>query len=588
MSEHGLYNEELPQRPEFNAIPEYSVLPEYNPVYPDVTFFRESSVTCREENVFQGRPPEGEPPRRDKRELRRKRDRNGFLLNFLLSAFKGGAAVLCAVAVVALLSNDPVLSRSRQALRIRDAFDLARRPAFTQQTGYETSDFIRLWNGNPDAPHQYDTEHPVITLAATCTETGEIEYVCLECGVRMHGVLPAAGHQPGDAEKHDEIAATCTEEGSYTETVICSVCGQMLKDETITVAATGHTPGAPVHTDETAPTCTEEGSYTESVTCSVCGAEISRSVVTTAATGHTESSPVRENETAATCTAEGSYDSVVYCSVCGEQISKSVVTTAATGHTESSPVRENETAATCTAEGSYDSVVYCSVCGEQMSSQTISIQALGHTAGQAVEENRSVADCTKGGTCEEVVYCSVCGEELSRTTAEISPADHTAGSTEKRWIYGREDSSGNITGPDCLDGGAYEEVTLCSVCGAEMAVSGEVQVDPPGHTYSKTPANGEVLRCSVCGMSFFDAFCSNNYVYYNVDTDYLSEAGLEYAMVRLWSYSAGAYINEGGYEFGSYGDIMVPDEYRNQGERFRVDFYFTNGNYISSSDVVYE
>ena len=199
-----------------------------------------------------------------------------------------------------------------------------------------------------------------------------------------------------------------------------------------------------------------------------------------------------------------------------------------------------------------------------------------------------MADCTEGGTCEEVVYCSVCGEELSRTAAEIAPAEHTAGTAEQRWIFGHEDSSGNITGPDCLDGGAYEEVTLCSVCGAEMMVSEEVYVDPPGHTYTTTPANGEVLRCSVCGMSFFDAFCSNNYVYYNVDTDYLSEAGLEYEMARLWSYSAGAYINEGGYEYGSYGDMMVPEEYRNQGERFRVDFYFTTGNYISSNDVVYE
>ena len=542
MSEHGSYNEELPQRPEFNAVPEHSVLPEYNPVYPDVTFFRESSVTCREENVFQGRPPEGEPPRSDERDLRRKRDRNSVLLNFILSAFKGGAAALCAVAAVALLSNDSNLSRSRQALRIRDAFDQARRPAFTQQTGYDSSDFVRLWDGDPNAPHQYDMEHPVITLAATCTEAGEIEYVCLECGVRLHAILPAAGHQPGDPEKHDEIAATCTEEGRYIETVTCSVCGATLSDETFTVAAAGHTPGDPVRSDETAPTCTEEGSYTETVTCSVCGAELSRSSVATAATGHTESSPVRENETDATCTEKGSYDSVIYCSVCGEPIS----------------------------------------------TETVSTPALGHTAGQAVEENRSVADCTEGGTCEKVVYCSVCGEELSRTTAEIAPADHTAGSTEKRWIAGRADSSGNITGPDCLDGGAYEEVTVCSVCGAEMTVSEEVYVDPPGHTYSKAPANGEVLRCSVCGMSFFEAYCSNNYIYYNVDTDYLSEAGLEYEMVRLWSYSAGAYINEGGYEWGSWGDIMVPREYQNQGERFRVDFYFTNGKYISSSDVVYE
>ena len=184
--------------------------------------------------------------------------------------------------------------------------------------------------------------------------------------------------------------------------------------------------------------------------------------------------------------------------------------------------------------------------------------------------------------------CSVCGEELSRETVDIAPTDHTAGSTEQDWIYGREDSSGTITGPDCLDGGSYVEVTYCSVCGQEMARSEEIWVEPPGHSFSTSPASGEVLACSRCGLTFLDAFCSNGYVYFSVDTDYLEDAGLSYEMVRLWSYSANEYINEGGYEFGSGGDMMVPREYRNAGERFRVDFYFTNGKYISSNDVTYE
>ena len=634
MSEHNLYNEEFPQRPEHDSVPEHSVLPEYNPVYPDITFFKESSVTCREENIFQGHPPEGESSYNGKRETRQKRERFSILRTLLGSASRGGAAVLCMLAVVALLASDTSIFRGKPVLRIEDAFNRAKKPAFTQQTGYEPSDFSKLWNGDPNAPHRYDTDHPLITVPASCLEDGEIEYLCLECGVCLHEILPAAGHRPGDPQKQDEIEASCTEDGSYRELIRCSVCGETLSDQTVTVPKTGHTPGAPRRADEVAATCTVGGSYTEIVSCSVCGAEISRTVVTTDAAGHTAAAAVRENEKKATCTQAGRYDSVVYCSVCGEEISRTSGRSAALGHTAGDAVKENETDATCTEAGHYDNVVYCSRCGERISSDTVSLPALGHTAGDAVRENETVAtcteaghydsvvycsrcgeqissdavslpalghtagepvsenqvilDCTKGGSYEKVTTCSVCGEELSRETVDIAPTDHTAGSTEQDWIYGREDSSGTITGPDCLDGGSYVEVTYCSVCGQEMARSEEIWVEPPGHSYSTSPANGEVLACSRCGLTFLDAYCYNGYVYYSVDTDYLEDAGFEYEMVRLWSYSAGEYVNAGGYEFGSSGDTMVPLEYRNEGERFRVDFYFTNGKYISSNDVTYE
>ena len=634
MSEHDLYNEEFPQVPEHKSVPEHSALPEYNPVYPDITFFKESSVTCREENIFQGHPPEGESSYSDKRETRQKRERYSILRTLLGSASRGGAAVLCMLAVVALLASDTNIFRGKPVLRIEDAFNRAKKPAFTQQTGYDYSDFSKLWNGDPDAPHKYDTDHPLITLAASCTKDGEIEYVCLECGVCLHEILPAAGHRPGDAQKQDEIEASCTEDGSYREIVQCSVCGETLSDQTVTVPRTGHTPGALSRVDEIAATCTEGGSYTEIVSCSVCGKEISRTVVTTDAVGHTAAAAVRENEKAASCTQGGRYDSVVYCSVCGEEISRttsrssalghtagnavreneadatcteaghydSVVycsrcgeeisrttsRSSALGHTAGNAVRENEADATCTEAGHYDSVVYCSRCGEQLSSDTVSLPALGHTAGNPVSENQVLLDCTKGGSYERVTTCSVCGEELSRETVDIAPVDHTAGNTEKAWISGREDSSGTITGPDCLDGGSYEEITYCSVCGQEMMRSEEVWVEPPGHSFSTSPSSGEILACSRCGLTFLDTFYSNNYVYFSFDTDYMEEAGLEYETVKLWSYSASAYVDEGGYEYGSDGSMLIPEEYRNTGERFRVDFYFTNGKYVSSYDVTYE
>ena len=591
MRENDFYSEEFPQHPEYSAIPEHSALPEYNPVYPDASFFRESSVTCREENVFQGRPPAGEPPRRNRRQKRKEQERYSLLQALLGSAARGGAAVLCGVAAVALITADTDTATGGYAAQIAEAFRSAQRPAFTQQMGYETDEFVRLWNGDPEAPHQYDMENPLISVPPTCTENGEVEYVCLECGVHLFGVLPAAGHQPDEPERYDEIAATCETEGEYTEIVLCSVCGEKLTEQTVSVAATGHTPGQAEHTDETDATCTEKGRYTEIVTCSVCGKEISRTVVTTAALGHTASSAVRENETEASCTAAGRYEETVYCSVCGEEISRTVRRTAALGHSASSAVRENEAEATCTEAGGYDNVVYCSRCGEEISRTTVTTAATGHTAGETVQENAAVEDCTQGGTCEEVVYCSVCGEEISRTESTVAPTDHTAGSTEQVWVHGHEDASGNITGADCLDGGAYQEVTYCSVCGQEMARSEEIEVEPTGHVYSMSPASGTVLACSQCGARFLDAEIGNAYVYYSVDTDYLDardEWDITGDTVRLWSYSAGEYVDYGGYEFGSSGSSMIPEEYRNPGERFRIDWYFSDGSYVSSNDVTYE
>jgi hypothetical protein len=67
----------------------------------------------------------------------------------------------------------------------------------------------------------------------------------------------------------------------------------------------------------------------------------------------------------------------------------------------------------------------------------------------------------------------------------------------------------------------------------------------------------------------------------------MRENGYEFSYVALYSYSAGNYVNEGGYEYGDYSSIMIPDEYRVPGSTFRVDFVYTNGRYFSSGTVTY-
>ncbi|MCD8117860.1 MAG: hypothetical protein LUE21_12295, partial [Oscillospiraceae bacterium] len=191
-------------------------------------------------------------------------------------------------------------------------------------------------------------------------------------------VIPATGHTYVAVVTEP----TCTE-GGYT-TYTCSVCGDSYTgDET---EATGHTESEAVTENEVAATCTEDGSYDSVVYCTVCGEELSRDTVTVDATGHTAGEAVTENEVAATCTADGSYDTVVYCTVCDEELSRVTTTVDATGHSYEAVVTEP----TCT-EGGYTTYT-CSACDDSYVADET--EATGHTEGEAVIENKVDATCT--------------------------------------------------------------------------------------------------------------------------------------------------------------------------------------------------
>ena len=121
--------------------------------------------------------------------------------------------------------------------------------------------------------HDYDS----VVTAPTCTEGGYTTYTC-ECGDSyIADETPALGH---NYECH-VTAPSCTEEGVKTYT--CTVCGDTYTE---TVPATGHTEGEVVVENEIAATCTEDGSYDNVVYCDVCGEELRRETVVVEATGH--------------------------------------------------------------------------------------------------------------------------------------------------------------------------------------------------------------------------------------------------------------------------------------------------------------
>ncbi|MCD8315518.1 MAG: hypothetical protein LUD44_07810, partial [Firmicutes bacterium] len=158
--------------------------------------------------------------------------------------------------------------------------------------------------------HSWD--EGIVTIAATCTETGVKVYTCSECGQTKIEIIEATGHTLGEAVTENEVAASHSTDGSYDSVVYCTVCGEELSRETVTVSAGVRTAGEAKKENSVEATCTTNGSYDSVVYCIECGEEISReTVITDPATGHSYEAVV----TAPTCT-EGGYTTYT-CTVCG-------------------------------------------------------------------------------------------------------------------------------------------------------------------------------------------------------------------------------------------------------------------------------
>ena len=101
--------------------------------------------------------------------------------------------------------------------------------------------------------HNYSS----IITAPTCTEQGYTTYTCTRCDYSYIGdYVEANGHSSSEAVIENEVAPTCTENGSYDEVVYCSVCEAELSRDAKTVNALGHNYAV---IDSLAATCTEAG-----------------------------------------------------------------------------------------------------------------------------------------------------------------------------------------------------------------------------------------------------------------------------------------------------------------------------------------
>ena len=162
----------------------------------------------------------------------------------------------------------------------------------------------------PMAEHVHLRSH-VDAKEATCTEDGNYEYwVCDQgnhpCGRYFSAdddtkeidkestVIHRKGHTAGEGVREKEVAATCTDNGTFEEVVYCTGCKTELRRTDYAIPAVGHTPGEAEESVITHATCTENGICDVIIRCEVCQAETDHAVTIIPALGHDWDEPEYE------------------------------------------------------------------------------------------------------------------------------------------------------------------------------------------------------------------------------------------------------------------------------------------------------
>ncbi len=259
-----------------------------------------------------------------------------------------------------------------------------------------------------EAPCEHEWSDWTVTKEASCTADGLKTRTCSKCGEIETEVIKAEGHK---IEVIKGKAATCTESG-LTDGEKCSVCGEILTEQTV-IPALGHDYKAAV----TAPTCTEGGFTT--YTCSRCGD--SYVADETAALGHDWS----EWKEVTPATEESAGLERRTCKRCGEAEERNIP-----------PLDHQHTLkhvdaaeATCTEPGNIEHWICtkCKLCfsDDQGENQIddVATPALGHDYKATVTE----PTCTEAGYT--TYTCSRCGD--SYTGGETAALGHQLSKVER-------------------------------------------------------------------------------------------------------------------------------------------------------------
>jgi len=316
----------------------------------------------------------------------------------------------------------------------------------------------------PPTGHSYTT-HKWEWIHATCTEEGELEWMCDNpgCGQTERYTLPPLGHVPVPCA---EEPASCLYEGS-TGGTRCSRCDQILTEPEV-VPALGHD-FSRLHTEWGA-TCKRAAGYRNECSREGC---MEVSTVDNYIEGphgiHRWSYAGRE-------LVGQDYKHVWICSDCDEHFYADDINTSPSVHTSLSYETKYPT---CTEDGYKDRLICKYHCG-QILYDGITLPATGHALGEIILEH---PDCTNPGRAYK--QCAHgCGERTEEY--ELPPTGHS-------WYA-------DYSTARCTDNGVWR----CRTCGAS---DDTVEVEPRGHdwvTIHTVPASGdqpgkEIQYCTRCG-----------------------------------------------------------------------------------------
>ena len=254
---------------------------------------------------------------------------------------------------------------------------------------------VNIYAGNPTIYYNYNPKHKhlyqlKVLNPSTCVTKGIGEQVCTLCGDFYEEEIKATGHKE---VKDAAVAATCETNGK-TEGSHCSVCDEVLKEQT-EVPALGHNWDSGKITK--AATCTEAGVKT--YTCTRCQKTKTEEIK---ATGHKE---VKDAAVAATCEKAGKTEGS-HCSVCGKVI-KAQKEVPVLGH--SWDAGKITKAATCTETG-----VKTHTCIRCQKTKTEEVKATGHKFSAWKTSSKA----TIYSPAKQTRECTSCHKKQTRDTGK--------------------------------------------------------------------------------------------------------------------------------------------------------------------------
>lgn len=302
-----------------------------------------------------------------------------------------------------------------------------------------------ITGGNDPVCETHTWNEGTVDKPASCKETGLKKYTCTVCGATGTETIEKTAHTPGEAQRENEVPATCTTQGSYDEVVRCTECGTVLTSTPHTIDIIAHTPGEEQKENVTEPTCTTDGKHDNVIYCTECKQEITReSNVVDPALNHDWG---EWGNSTATCTEAGKETRACKREGCGETEERDV---SALGH---NLTKTDEVPATCEQAGT-KAYWTCSRCNKLFSDAEGTTEITEPETIAKLEHVTEIRNA-KEATCGEPGYtgdevCTLCNQTITAGTEIKATGNHT-------WDAGVETTPATITAEGVM-------TYTCTVC----------------------------------------------------------------------------------------------------------------------------